>query len=1159
MRPSHLITGLVLAALSSSAESSPAERYLLHRAPDDGDRLLELTTRIEHYGAFQVVELSIEQARELSASGGSLQDLRTHRLRLGSGWSWDTRGIEPAIPPELSTPWGRPGLYLVQLRGPVRRADLEEIESLGARRLLSAYFPNFGFLFWFNDAATLDTATSLSFVQWIGVYQPAYKMVAEKKERPPRKGRYRLRVKIVDSERLPSVLAGLNALGLDVGATIPAHHYLDTPTIELEIPADRLPDLLSLPEVWWVEQIVPPVLLSETAREIHQAGVGNGCSGSLAEVPVWADGITAAGPAPRSDATPGSEQLVGVLDTTFNSPDFSCSSGIPNDTIFKYVDGSSCDISNTVTSCVAGHAHGSGSAGVILGNGAQSGGETPTEACAIKGGAFGARLWALRCDSSPGSLDCLNSCSSVTTLADFFQASYADGSRISNHSWGTPVGGSYTTDSEQLDIWAYDNDNTTGNGLVQEYLWITSAGNTGSGASSIYSPSTAKNDISAAAFYNGVDGSCWPGDSAPCDASKIVIYSSRGPTSDGRHGPDVAGASHYVQTPNDTSGYQNFPGTSSSAPSLTALVALIRDWLQNVHGLPAPSGSLMKALLLNSGEYLPHSFPTSGEDLPGTAQGWGRPNLQRICNDWTNPWCSTVRSVWTEGAFGGTGESNAIPISVDSSGAGLRCLLAWMDPPNLAGGGALINDLNLRVTSPADVVYLGNDFSGAWSNSAGIAFDNRNNTEGIRVQSPETGIWTVEVLAGNVAIEDQPWSLVCSGNVALTSGYFLNAEPDELAACASTDALYTVQVDSLFGYAEPVALSLSGHPGVEGFSVNPVTPSSSSTLTISGLSAGDAGPHTLTVSGEGNDPENPGNPILRTDDVALTVYAGQPGGAILDQPANGATDVAFSPTYHWSAATEAAEYLVEVAEDSAFNVLVDSATVTTTSYHGIPLAGGGDYWWRVTPSNTCGEGITSSVFSFTVQTSTLVCNGAPVTFEDGIPLDWTVVDHTGGDGVVWATTASSNCGIPNNTNGSGEAACADSDAAGSGAPPFDTELVSPPFDLEASTGRATLKTAAYYRDLNIGSNDRFEVDIWNGASWNNLLTWDESHQPGDLSLELSSYAGTSGLKLRFRYSGNGFDWYAQVDDVTLTCLRTGVFEDRFESGEEKPGHREFTQ
>jgi hypothetical protein len=168
----------------------------------------------------------------------------------------------------------------------------------------------------------------------------------------------------------------------------------------------------------------------------------------------------------------------------------------------------------------------------------------------------------------------------------------------------------------------------------------------------------------------------------------------------------------------------------------------------------------------------------------------------------------------------------------------------------------------------------------------------------------------------------------------------------------------------------------------------------------------------------------------------------------------------------------------------------------------------------------------------------LECNGDMIDFEGGIPSGWTVVDNTGGTGLVWTTTDDPACEIPNRTNGSGEAACADSDAAGYPAVPYDTELWSPLIDLSA-VGAVVLDVKAYYNDINTGTNDRFEVDVWDGSSWTNELSWDEDHMPEDFTLNLSAYAGLSGVRIRFHYFGNGYDWYAQVDDLALTCAAIG--------------------
>ncbi len=173
----------------------------------------------------------------------------------------------------------------------------------------------------------------------------------------------------------------------------------------------------------------------------------------------------------------------------------------------------------------------------------------------------------------------------------------------------------------------------------------------------------------------------------------------------------------------------------------------------------------------------------------------------------------------------------------------------------------------------------------------------------------------------------------------------------------------------------------------------------------------------------------------------------------------------------------------------------------------------------------------------------LSCDSGPEMFESGLPLSvgW-VEAHTGN--VFWDTTANldacDNGG--NQTPGSGEAACADSDETNVSGDPYDAQLWTNPFDLPADATVVTLDLAAAYNDINTGlAEDFFEIDISMdaGSTWTNLLSWNEDHyNPGEfVSLDLSAYAGMSGLIVRFHYfnTDGGWDWWAQVDDVTLSC------------------------
>ena len=111
--------------------------------------------------------------------------------------------------------------------------------------------------------------------------------------------------------------------------------------------------------------------------------------------------------------------------------------------------------------------------------------------------------------------------------------------------------------------------------------------------------------------------------------------------------------------------------------------------------------------------------------------------------------------------------------------------------------------------------------------------------------------------------------------------------------------------------------------------------------------------------------------------------------------------------------------------------------------------------------------------------------------------------------------------------GSGYAAGADSDAAGSGSGNFDTALVSPYIQLPS-----TPRELAYKHYFNAWySTDRAYVDICVSpcSSWTNLQTFTADNSAPQ-TVDLSAYAGQT-VKLRFRYVSGDWAWYWYIDDV----------------------------
>jgi hypothetical protein len=107
-----------------------------------------------------------------------------------------------------------------------------------------------------------------------------------------------------------------------------------------------------------------------------------------------------------------------------------------------------------------------------------------------------------------------------------------------------------------------------------------------------------------------------------------------------------------------------------------------------------------------------------------------------------------------------------------------------------------------------------------------------------------------------------------------------------------------------------------------------------------------------------------------------------PGAFALSSPTNGATDVSLDPTLTWTSATGAADYTVEVANESTFSPPLVyentgiSAEATSAMVPDSVLAGGATYYWRVIANSSSGSTIAANApFSFAVRISASLVPG----------------------------------------------------------------------------------------------------------------------------------------------------------------------------------------
>jgi hypothetical protein len=237
-----------------------------------------------------------------------------------------------------------------------------------------------------------------------------------------------------------------------------------------------------------------------------------------------------------------------------------------------------------------------------------------------------------------------------------------------------------------------------------------------------------------------------------------------------------------------------------------------------------------------------------------------------------------------------------------------------------------------------------------------------------------------------------------------TPEFSLTLNPPNMTLCQAGEENALVTVNQINGYSQPVTLSLDSlPPGVLGtFSQNPVTPSGTSTMTLSvGLDAA-PGDYELTLSGTSTD-------LQRHLQAGFRIFNQPPDLTRLASPANGTENVPTNPLFQWETLPNAHTYTIEIAGDPDFeNILISDSGITQEEYLlQQPLSTNATYYWRVRGINPCGAGSASASFWFTTKPSPGDC--APEmeplqlyqTNFEAPPEDWT---HSGmEDSWTWQT------------------------------------------------------------------------------------------------------------------------------------------------------------
>lgn len=467
--------------------------------------------------------------------------------------------------------------------------------------------------------------------------------------------------------------------------------------LRVRLPAARLRELATAPEIVYIETYNPPEMLNDRARDV------------IAATPVAVPGFVS------PTGLRGAGQIVALADSGVDKgslsdvhPDLASTPGKMPKIVFisPFSGGDPADPIG----------HGTHMAATIAGTGRASDGQ-------YRGVAPEASLFIQSILNRHGRLD------PPADLVALFRPAYQAGARVHVNGWGGRTN-AYRSSASQVDRFIR---------YYPDFLVVFGAGNNGPGAATLTPEANSKN-----ALVVGASQTPRPAFGPESrDAGLLTSFSSRGPTGDGRLKPDLVVPGSAVVSARSSFIAGNFPahpeytrmqGTSMSAALAGGAAVLVREYLQQQEAVTFPSAALLKALLINGARPLDGPFPTPDHgfgllDLTGTLLALREAAFS-----------------YRQGEAVATGDRRTYTFRVTYADAPFKATLAWTDSPATPGAArALVNDLDLRVIGPDGREYLGNDFRDRGNR------DDRNNVEQVIISDLVPGEYRI-IVAGAAVV-----------------------------------------------------------------------------------------------------------------------------------------------------------------------------------------------------------------------------------------------------------------------------------------------------------------------------------------------------------------------------------------------------------------------
>jgi len=701
---------------------------------------------LEEYDSYILVETSQTGIEYLEDREHNLEELENEDYVGLQSHSFYTEEGEPEIPEELKIEEyseEEEGYYILQFRGPIKSEWREELEGKGVT--FHEFRHRFNFIVEM-DRETKRDIEKFDFVNWVGIYQPAYRFYQELLEED---GKQLLAVSVFDCKDVDEIKRKIRGLGGEI-------KQVAMNRIEFEVETEKIENIANLQGV---NSIVPA---TEGYRIFNHDATWITQTNEEYNRKITEEGIT------------GEGELITVMDSEL----YGGSSDHDDHEMWEDPDGNEVGddhrkiqehyVPDTADGDLNdGIYHGTHVVGTALGDS-----DSYSEYSDQDGNALDARLIFQDVDHDSND-------DFVYPPSDMYEygwaPSYNSESRVHSNSFGGGEG--YTGDAISGDEFIWEH---------KDFNILYAMGNEGPGEETLSAQPEGKNIFSIGGVVNHPD------------QESVADFSSRGYADDGRIKPTLLHVGQWVDSASRSEeDYEGKSGTSMSTPGVAGQAGQVRQYYEegwHVDGTPNPdegfnpSNALVRATLINSAvEITGDGAYYNDERFPNNDQGFGRSKLDRTLHFEGNKRNQIAYDSWDEDyGFVDSGESWNMTFSVDDPDEELEITLAWTDPPGEAGADesnpAIVNDLDLEVEAPDGTKYVGNAFTSHdpgysepdpednyWSGLRDGEYDGLNVEENVLLlpekNDIQTGTYEVTVNAHQINEAEQPFALVVSGGL----------------------------------------------------------------------------------------------------------------------------------------------------------------------------------------------------------------------------------------------------------------------------------------------------------------------------------------------------------------------------------------------------------